>query len=425
MRPTFRGFCVLLVGITIVTGFAGCGKRGAPLPPLRPQPAAVGTLSARRIGDRVELRFTVPSENLDRSSPPAVVRVDIYAAVGPTSGIPPVPAMIPVAAISIAVPSAPIPVSRFTAVRLSAPPPASGRGGRVPPGPPVTAGAIYDPKYLHGHVDVRPPAQPNAKGGTPPDSSRRPPDARPAPGDRATYVDQVDKELAAAAQSHEPVSKRYVVVPVGARNQPGGRSLVEIPLVADPAPVQDAAASYDEASIKLTWKPGATGQKFQVYRSDPAGKEEDAPLNATALLTAAFSTPVEFGVERCFVIRAAVVTGTASIASVESAPVGPVCTTPVDTFPPQPPADLSLLQSEGKITVQWSPVAAVDLAGYIVLRSEGPTPDFQPLMQTPITETNYTDATTKLGVRYTYAVIAVDKAGNRSAPSATAEGVGR
>jgi len=347
--------------------------------------------------------------------------------VGPTSGLPPVPAMIPAAAISIAVPSVPIPVSRFTAVALATPP-ARGRGGRVPEGPPVTAAAILHPKYLHGHVDVRPPPpppKPGAKGGTTPESAPRPADARPAPGDRTTYVDQLDKQLAEASQSHDPVSMRYVVVPVGAGNRNGVRSLVEIPLVADPEPVRDPVVSYDEATIKLTWTPAAAGQKFQVYRSDSAGKEDGPPLNATPLLTAEFSAPVEFGVERCFVIRSAVVTGTVSMASVESAPVGPVCKTAVDTFPPAAPADLSLLQSEGKITAQWSPVAAADLAGYIVMRSEGPTLNYQWLMGTPIAETNYTDATTKAGVRYTYAVIAVDKAGNRSAPSATAEGVGR
>ena len=42
-----------------------CGKRGDPQPPLRPIPGRVADLSAHRVDDRVELRFTVPAANLD------------------------------------------------------------------------------------------------------------------------------------------------------------------------------------------------------------------------------------------------------------------------------------------------------------------------------------------------------------------------
>jgi len=61
-----------------------------------------------------------------------------------------------------------------------------------------------------------------------------------------------------------------------------------------------------------------------------------------------------------------------------------------------------------------------DLAGYLVMRAEaGRAP--QPLMSEPIKETTFRDATAARGVRYTYTVVAVDAAGNRSAPSASVE----
>jgi hypothetical protein len=440
LEVTSGGLLPLIIGIVIVSGAGACGKRGNPLPPLRPVPAAVTALTARRIGDRVEIRFTIPSDNLDRSSPPSVRRVDVYAAVGPTSASPPVPAVIPPVVISIAIPSVPLSFAQFPAVALGLPP-AGRRAGRSAPaqGPPVTAAAILQKKYLRGHLDVRPPPppvppppkskesngkEPASKAPAPPPTPPppRPPDPRPGAGDTVSYVDQVTTEIAAAQQARDPMSIRYVVMPVAGSDRNGVRSLVEVPLRADPIPPINFVAGYNESILRITWAPTAPAQNYQVYRSDPAGKETGPPVNPTPLTVPEIALPVEFGVERCYIVRTAVVMGTATV---ESAPVGPACTTAVDTFPPAPPANLSLLPTEGKITVQWDAVPAADLAGYVVLRAEGGSTTFQPLMQTPIADTNYTDATTKVGTRYTYGVIAVDKAGNRSAPSNTADGVGR
>ena len=415
MRPSRPVLVFVLMGALIVG--VGCGKRGNPQAPLRPVPAAVGSLTARRTADRVELRFTIPAENADRSAPPAVTRVDIYAAAGPPAAV---PVMIPVASLSFPVASVPLPVSRFPAVVLSQPAGFTARAARVPEGPPVTAAAILKPKYLRGHVDVRPPPAPPPPGTPAPAAA--PADPRPAPGDVAVYVEQIPKELAAAAASRDVSALRFVVVGVAGHNRPGVRALVEIPLGVDPAAPHDPAIVYDETSMKLTWTPSEPGQKFHVYRSDSTGQEQGSALNAAPLTAAEYSAPVEFGVERCFLVRAAVVTGAASV---ESVPAGPVCKTPVDTFPPPTPTGLSPLPSENKIALQWTAVMAADLAGYIVLRAEGPDAPLQPLMQTPIAEPNYTDTTTKVGVRYRYVVVALDKAGNRSEPSTPVEGVGR
>ena len=68
---------------------------------------------------------------------------------------------------------------------------------------------------------------------------------------------------------------------------------------------------------------------------------------------------------------------------------------------------------------------AADLAGYLVLRAEGDATALRPLTSSPVTETSFVDTTTKAGVRYTYAVVAVDKAGNRSGESNRIVEVGR
>src|SRR5581483_7719485 len=100
----------------------------------------------------------------------------------------------------------------------------------------------------------------------------------------------------------------------------------------------------------------------------------------------------------------------------ESAPAGPACKTAVDTFPPPAPTGLSTLPTEGRVQLLWTPVGATDLAGYLVFRSDDGGPA-QQLTPEPITDPSYTDSAAKTGTRSVYTVVAVDKAGNRSAPS--------
>ena len=74
--------------------------------------------------------------------------------------------------------------------------------------------------------------------------------------------------------------------------------------------------------------------------------------------------------------------------------------------------------SEGAISLIWTASREADLAGYLVLRAVAPGTDLAPVTPAPITDTNFRDAVAG-GSRATYAIVAVDKAGNRSQPSAT------
>jgi hypothetical protein len=67
------------------------------------------------------------------------------------------------------------------------------------------------------------------------------------------------------------------------------------------------------------------------------------------------------------------------------------------------------------------------MAGYLVLRGEAPGDTLQPLTPQPIKDTSYRDTTVKPGVRYVYAIVAIDRATppNRSAPSARVEETAR
>jgi len=115
-------------------------------------------------------------------------------------------------------------------------------------------------------------------------------------------------------------------------------------------------------------------------------------------------------------------------AIVESALSAPTCVTVEDTFPPAAPKGLAAVASVGAISLIWDANAEADLAGYIVLRAPADGGGaLAPLTKAPIRETTYRDASVKRGVRYVYAIVAVDNAKppNRSPESAHVEETAR
>ena len=125
-----------------------------------------------------------------------------------------------------------------------------------------------------------------------------------------------------------------------------------------------------------------------------------------------FEVPAEYGKEQCFVVRTI---QTIQNVTVESEASAPACLTPVDKFPPAPPKGVRGVAEDGAVSLVWDPNTEADLGGYVVLRGETPSETLQPLMAQPIKDANYRDATVKPGVRYTYAVVAVDTATPRNA----------
>ena len=81
MRPGAILFLVAAATAAVVAG--GCGKKGPPLPPFAKAPAAPAEVSARRLGSRVEIRFTVPTGDLDGQRPANIDRIEVWALTGP------------------------------------------------------------------------------------------------------------------------------------------------------------------------------------------------------------------------------------------------------------------------------------------------------------------------------------------------------
>lgn len=344
----------VLLALTLAASVAavGCGKKGPPLPPLVRLPAQPTDVTAVRRGDAVDLTFRVPRANVDGSTPASLERVDIYAW------------------------TVPAPVDAAEVLR---------RGVRV------------------GSVAVNRPPDPDK----PADTTEKAP---------ATGVDQ--DAVATVSDTLAPVAdamsyRTYVAVGVSARGRRGSLSArVAVPLTALPPAPTGAAVTYTEKAIAVTWDRAVAAEGAPAFRYVVRKAGDTGPaLTRGPVEDVRYSdTPIVWNTEKCFEVRTvAVVEGV----RLESAPTAPLCVTPKDTFAPNAPDGLVGVGAEGAISLIWTANTEADLGGYVVLRAEAPSTTLVPITPTPIPDTNFRD-TVPAGARMTYAVQAVDKAGNVS-----------
>ena len=457
MTRSRRG-CIL-IALLLPLGADACGKKGPPLAPLRPVPARVSDVTARRLGQEVYVRFTIPSANQDLTAPADLERLEVYG---------------------------------LTVTGLT-------------PGAPLGDDLLEEFATLVTTIEVRPPPDPvDASEAAPPEdvlASSQPVDERPSQGQSLTVVEVLTPELkvpvdvfrsdddpapapppstAAAARplvspvlAPAPMPRTYVIVGVSQRGLRGAPSEpVRVSLV-DPPPPPPAPDLYynHRAVVAVEWTRPQGARRVQeaavapvlpsrvvgswpeplrynlyevtVDRGVPA--VSSTPLNANPVEAAPFlirrepvpvvapvsgviaaplidpsgapasgalaqtvSDPeIAFGAERCYVLRAV---ATEYGRAVESESSQPGCITLRDIYPPAPPRGLTAVGSETGISLIWDPNQDPDLAGYLVLRGEAPGETLQPLTPEPIRATTYHDADVREGVRYVYAVVAVDNA---------------
>lgn len=440
------------VAAVVATSAAACGKKAAPLPPIVRVPVAPTTLTAERIDEDVYVQFALPTQNVGGDSPADLGRVEVWAFTtdGPIDGVDPVK------------------VGQLVATVTAQPPP--------PPPPPVQPGAPPPPP---------PPVLPGVPQGATAYVTRA-----LTPGDRAAVTLPAPRGTARRSQAPEPLTilmppparvlrRYYTAVPVSPRGRRGAAAVaVGVPLdrVAGAPPTPEV--TYTESQFEIRWTAPADARletvtppgllraiplwetpvptRYQVYQVDAPGTvpgtvpiaetatsgtvpgtvppqtapprdpaQRPAALSATLLTDTQLTVPgVVFGAPRCFVVRAVdVIDGT----TVEGPASPPRCVTPRDTFAPKPPKSLAAVAGPGAVNLIWDPNDEADLAGYLVLRGEVGRGELQPLTPAPIAETTYRDTAVRVGVRYVYAVVAVDRAtpANRSALSDRVEDTAR
>lgn len=243
----------------------------------------------------------------------------------------------------------------------------------------------------------------------------------PQPKPREVPAAPATAAPAVAAAPALPVypARIYVIRGMTKRGRPGQPSpRVPVPIVVPPPQPTELTASFTATAVTLSWMPPASAAadappvRFNVYKADGT-----TPLNAEPLAAATFEhAGTEFGTAQCFAVR--------SVETVESIPIesgasATACVTPKDIFPPAAPQRLQAVATPGLMNLSWQANAEPDLAGYVVLRGEAPGGTLQALTPEPITATRFADKTARPGVRYVYAVVAVDRAtpSNTSAQS--------
>lgn len=189
-----------------------------------------------------------------------------------------------------------------------------------------------------------------------------------------------------------------------------------------PLPPRKPVAEVFEDRIEIQWQAPESdmaGKKpagisgYNVYKMDDGGvwrRLTDTPGRARSFSDTSFV----FGRPARYIVRAVLSVPKSPQRFLESDDSPVLEVTPKDTFPPAAPEGLTSVSGRGFVSISWQPNREKDLDGYRVWRKAKGEADFSPLTPEPIPQVVFTDEKIEPGRTYTYAVAAVDHAGNTS-----------
>jgi hypothetical protein len=244
------GACALALACVVA---ASCGKKGPPLPPLVKLPVAPSDVTARRSGDSVVVRFTIPNRAQSGVSPADIEWVEVYSWVPPAAD-PSAPAPSGGAAAGAAGSTQLLPeqiykyaklVGRVQVRKPPPPPPEQKEGEPPPPPPPPPTGPGLDQGTAAELVDTLGPA-----------------DAEPiaVPQKKRKVPQVVQREITVTPPDVGPPlppvpARLYAVVGVSHRGRRGAMSQpIRVPLWSAPPAPTDLVATVREGSVDLAWK---------------------------------------------------------------------------------------------------------------------------------------------------------------------------
>lgn len=431
----------LLLAVLIATG---CGKKGPPLAPFARVPAAVGGITAQRIGGDVYLSFTVPDTNADGRKPADIGEVRVYAV---TSDRPPqTEKQRDVATLIATLPVRPImpaPANESPDAPVIPLPPGVDRGATavvreelsaevsvpvelpIDKHAPIPPPAIKDGEEPFGPLVAPPPTRlpsrhyfaiavsPKGRKSTPSPVASIPLEpGSSAPGAPTITHDAVSMTITWTP----PADARGASFLLPPTPKPAAAGANATPANVTPrAPTPLTAKSLGFVSEPTTYQvydvtpaPIAPATNTTPVAPDPYAIKVPAAITPAAIADTEFVIKgVTFGVERCFDVRAV---DRLFGATIVGPPSPRTCITAMDTFPPAAPKSLAAIAAPGVINLIWEANTDSDLGGYIVLRGEAPGDTLQPITKEPLAANAYRDETVRPGTRYVYAVIAVDRA---------------
>lgn len=202
-------------------------------------------------------------------------------------------------------------------------------------------------------------------------------------------------------------------------------ALVE-PTLQVPAAPFELQAEVTQEAVLLNWQPPVKNIDssanpniigYNVYRTATEAntvKVNQAPVKETNFADATF----KFGEKYAYYVRA-VTLGTSG-APLESSDSNSAALTPLDTFAPAAPLNLTVAAAPGRLSLFFAANAETDLAGYHVYRSNNEKTalaQWEKLTPSLLKATTFQDERVEAGVTYFYYITAVDNASNVSAPS--------
>jgi len=378
LRPSGFLRTALLLLLTLASA---CGKKGDPQPPLHRGPRAVSDLAVEQEGGEAVLTFSFPDRLVTGQPLTDLEAIEIYRSVGPSPAV--------------------------TAPRQVAP--SGGTAGDRAPGAAARSAAqslrlaeeaFYDESQRIAQLS-------------------HPLFSQHTQGAAIRYEDPL-LELLAKAGTPAPLAYAVVSARRNGERSPLSNIALLSPEVPPAAPVI-LRVIPEEGRICLEWlapekdllgRPVAVGG-YRVYRRSLPEESYGAPLNAEPISGTSFvDATAPYGATYVYTLRATL----PKKPRVEGLPAEEVGVEYLDIFAPAAPARLDVL-SEGNVArLFWDPVAAPDLAGYVLFRAEGDAAPAR-LTEKPVTDTFFTDRGLLPARRYRYTVRAVDAAGNLSSPS--------
>jgi hypothetical protein len=355
-----------LLGLLVAAGLlasSGCGKKGPPLPPLRHGPGPVTELSAHQRGKQVILTGLLPDRNQDGA---------------PVAGI-----------------------QEIRVFRSDRRAQASGPGGSKRSG---QRAALKQFSRDARRIAVLSGSEMG----------------KALAGRRVTFVD-TDPVPGAIPEQGQDLT--YAMVVVDAEKHASPLSLRKaLRILPPPLPPSNLQSDVAEKRIRVAWEPPAAEGKeetalYNLYRTEAPGALPGRLRNEKPLPQPFFEDEdFAFGTTYTYVARSVIVEKDSSRESEDSLPLQ---VTPKDIYPPGVPTGLAVSAESGVIKLYWFPNSEGDLGGYRIYRSEKEGEAFEVIGSAGPAESAYIDRSAAPGVKYYYAVTAVDQSAppNESARS--------
>lgn len=227
-------------------------------------------------------------------------------------------------------------------------------------------------------------------------------------------------------------TREYRITRLDRSGEPSGARFTQTVRIAPTAPRSPTAltAAAADGAVSLEWRyPPFRGERgdavvgFHVYRREGAGpavRLTTVPLARVDNAQLVYTDEVENGRSYQYDVRAV------DVAGVESAPVS-AAATPEDRTAPTAVAGVITQPGDGAVTVRWQAAVDADVAGYHVERAPAIEGPFTRVTTRPLATAllAFTDTAAPRADVLFYRVLALDRAGNVSAPSAAIPAVPR